>query len=229
MLRCATTGGAWPIMRPWAPEASRQWTFSDKRLSGRARRPRPARCSNGIYPLLFFLAEAAKFLILRCLHSENIPGRPQNIANKRLTCKILQNKWLAVFSRRWSPPSVTARSLLMRLRTIPLCATCILGQGCSSQGIIFFVVEDCGKRLVRSGLEVNEVIKPGHPRAILRIVASLYFPARAGKQRSMKLPRLALPISAHLRIPSGLPVRTKPLCGGRYRVGECESGWRWMR
>jgi hypothetical protein len=89
-------------------------------------------------PHIFFVNEA-KLLILRHLPSRDAPRQPQNIANKRLTGKIFQNKEFAVFSGGWSLPSVPAVSLLMRLRTIPLCAFCVLGQGCPSQGAGFLL------------------------------------------------------------------------------------------
>jgi hypothetical protein len=52
-------------------------------------------------------------------------------------------------------PSVPAMSLLMRLRTIPLCAFCVLGQGCPSQGAGFLL-----RRTVEKGLVVTTVLPP---------------------------------------------------------------------
>src|SRR5450631_3056612 len=46
-------------------------------------------------------------------------------------------------------------SLLMRLRTIPLCAFCVLGQGCPSQRAGFLL-----RRTVEKGLVVTTVLPP---------------------------------------------------------------------
>jgi hypothetical protein len=97
----------------------------------------------------FFWADEAKFLILPDLPDIDILESRQNIADKRLTCKIFQNRELAAF-KRWDFAIAATSPLLSR--TVPLCALCILGQGCSSQAMDFFlwkvVEKDCtgGKR-----------------------------------------------------------------------------------
>jgi hypothetical protein len=85
----------------------------------------------------FFWANAAKFLIPPDLPDLDILRSRQNIADKRLTCKIFQNKELAAFDR-WDF-AIDAKSPLLLSRTVPLCPPCIPGQGCTSQGMDFFL------------------------------------------------------------------------------------------
>src|ERR1700674_3357278 len=117
MLPCATTGAGWPIMRRWERDARR---VNNTSALGRGQAPD--------IPFVIFLAEAAKFLILRHLLTLDITRSAQNIGNARFAGKIFRNKELAVLRClpcssspcRDSPPPVTARSLLIPLHTIPL-------------------------------------------------------------------------------------------------------------
>ena len=113
-----------PVLKTGIPE----------RVSGVQIPPSPP-CFEQLHIEYFFWANASKLLILPDLPDFDTPSTRQNIADKRLTRKIFQNRELAVCLDF----AIADTSPLLPLRTVPLCAPCILGQGCSSQAMDFFL------------------------------------------------------------------------------------------
>jgi len=89
----------------------------------------------GIYQL-FFISDRGKILIPLRLRGGGMPCGGQNIDSTRLVAKILRNKGFETPIASGSGNAKLEPDCFGSVRTIPLSAFRILGQGCSSQ--------DCG-------------------------------------------------------------------------------------